>query len=167
MIQATLRSVRDGVQDYVAWDAWAAGLFEGEGCFTQKSNRYATPSMSMSMTDRDVVERFHRVVGVGSVSGPHTESKPHYKPYWLWRLYGRDAVEALGNRFLPWLGDRRSMRFMEVLDNFDRLRSEREAKPRLPRVCKNGHQVLTAADETHPYPSQQRQCRHCFETRTS
>jgi hypothetical protein len=54
--------------------AWAAGLFEGEGsCYgTVRSDRYNTRRirMNLRMTDQDVVERFAKVVGVGSVYGP-------------------------------------------------------------------------------------------------
>jgi hypothetical protein len=46
--------------------AWAAGVFEGEGCFSlhkvtsawHKEYRYFR--MSMGMTDEDVVRRFHK-----------------------------------------------------------------------------------------------------------
>lgn len=58
------------------------------------------------MIDRDVVDRFHRAVGVGRVgaerrltAGGHT--------MWRWYLYRTDEVLALLDRMEPMLGERR------------------------------------------------------------
>jgi hypothetical protein len=48
--------------------AWAAGLFEGEGCLsfsTVRGERY--PQAMLKTTDRDVLARFHRIVVVGAI----------------------------------------------------------------------------------------------------
>jgi hypothetical protein len=105
--------------------AWAAGLFEGEGCFAlinvkrvRKSYQYI--KMGMQMTDEDVVRRFHEVVGVGKVNGPYNQKTyPGSKPFWNWHLSGRVKVEPLAQQFLPWLGLRRTARLAEILGDED------------------------------------------------
>jgi hypothetical protein len=56
---------------------WAAGIYEGEGCFSMrwsmknnKGKRY--PAISIVSTDRDVLEKFQAVVKAGSI---HTRTK--------------------------------------------------------------------------------------------
>lgn len=49
-------NVREHIEQQAEW-AWAAGLFEGEGTV---SGRHWGYTVSMSMTDEDVVRNFHR-----------------------------------------------------------------------------------------------------------
>src|SRR5689334_3983660 len=42
--------------------AWAAGLFEGEGCFHFASRANRVIVASLTTTDEDVVRRFHAIV---------------------------------------------------------------------------------------------------------
>lgn len=61
--------------------AWAAGLYDGEGCTTNRGNNQ--PVMSISQSDPYVLERFAKAVGVGKVHGPYMrEGKPNVKPIW-------------------------------------------------------------------------------------
>ena len=62
--------------------AWAAGLFEGEGCFTvHKHCRGGTAVIKMS--DKDVLDEFVSVVGIGKVVPKKTKTKPTHK-----QMYG-------------------------------------------------------------------------------
>ena len=98
--------------------AWAAGLFEGEGsCFV--SRRQDRPvvriGMTMRMADRDVVERFHRIVGVGQFTGPivhirKTDGK-RLKDVFEWRTGSWHVINDLYVLFKPWLADRRRGQF--------------------------------------------------------
>lgn len=96
--------------------AWAAGLFEGEGCiyigkpYARKSNRKITASLSMS--DEDVVNRFCSIVGKGSVI---RVPKGQYKPAFCWVAGKRRDVESILNKFLPYLGERRKAKAREAL----------------------------------------------------
>lgn len=48
--------------------AWAAGLFEGEGCFYEvRSQSFPHLSMTLEMKDQDVVERFAAVIAAHGV----------------------------------------------------------------------------------------------------
>lgn len=67
--------------------AWAAGLFEGEGCITVSNGR---PVMRLNSTDADTPRRFCEIVGAGKVYGP----------------YGIDAMLTV-QLLSPWFGERR------------------------------------------------------------
>lgn len=103
--------------------AWAAALFEGEGCFSTNTNgtspkRYAV--MRMTSTDRDVLERFQEIVGCGAVSpakiSPASAARGTYKQPYKWQMGGRLNVYALGIAFFQWLGARRKSRFKELIE---------------------------------------------------
>src|SRR3990167_5406713 len=59
------------------WDpieiAWAAGLFEGEGCISvhRSKGRRPQPKLNIAMTDLEPMERFAKALGVGNVTGPY------------------------------------------------------------------------------------------------
>lgn len=95
--------------------AWAAGLFEGEGCitFTTGSNGKLYPILQLAMTDLDVVLRFSSVWGVGRINT--TERPGSLKTMHTWRLYRtaqkRDVLRAM----LPYLGERRKAKALEAL----------------------------------------------------
>lgn len=95
--------------------AWAAGLFEGEGCFTGASRgRFC---MKMSMCDEEVIRRFHRTVGMGGVSGPHKPTGLGTLMHWEWRSERFEHMQAIVAMFWPWLSTRRRNRAAEVLMN--------------------------------------------------
>jgi hypothetical protein len=101
--------------------AWAAGLFEGEGCITlwQKTPESRSyPRIELGSSDEDVVRRFNDVIGGGKVLGPYTRAghpdRPTRKPMWFSRRVGASAREALA-LLAPYLGERRTARMHEVL----------------------------------------------------
>ena len=93
--------------------AWAAGLFEGEGCITHfpRNSRSFDLQVALVMTDEDVVRRFDEIVGRGKVYGPyHSPSYgDRHKPFWRWTAKGdagHDVLDLLG----AWLSPRRLTR---------------------------------------------------------
>lgn len=94
--------------------AWAAGLFEGEGCFTSWSGdgkRYL--QCILASTDKDVVYKFKEIVGFGSI---HPEKlKVGYKQSWRFRVSSFEKCQALICMLWPWLGERRKARALEIL----------------------------------------------------
>jgi len=96
--------------------AWAAGLFDGEGCINayRRKTKWGV-IVRLDMTDEDVVQRFAAIMGVGQVHGPRQAQKgPNRKPLYGW--YVQDASDALAviELLLPWLGIRRKARALEV-----------------------------------------------------
>ena len=94
--------------------AWAAGLFEGEGCIDDSGRN--SIRITLSMCDEDSVWRFARAVGRPEV---HFKFAPgmkrrEQKPQYLVRASGHDAVDILT---ILWegLGQRRRARALELL----------------------------------------------------
>jgi len=102
--------------------AWAAGLFEGEGCFfacdkyerKTGTTRRVTCAM-LSTSDLDVLKRFQAIVGVGGFFQVKEHRKGTYKPLWRWQVQSHSGVEHVGELLRPWLGQRRTQKLDEVL----------------------------------------------------
>lgn len=101
--------------------AWAAGLFEGEGCITHIQRRPTSglyPVLQLSMTDFDVVQRFMGILG------SHTQSivkprKEHHKPQLMWRTAKKTEVQRILSLFLPYFGQRRAYKALNILDELE------------------------------------------------
>src|ERR1700691_3962032 len=93
--------------------AWAAGLFEGEGCF---SVGHGNPFAQLAMTDRDIVERFHSIMGVGKIytQTNRTPAGNLGKTTYIWRAQNIPAFIHVAELLAPFLGERRHARLMEV-----------------------------------------------------
>ena len=82
--------------------AYAAGLFDGEGCVNYKKykekKRNGTYncwriSLEMAMTDEATVRIFHEIVEVGTVNEKPRDKTGH-KMQWRWRCTFRDAYKV-------------------------------------------------------------------------
>lgn len=95
------------------WEAWAAGLFEGEGCLTwttASGRKY--PTASASSTDLDVLEKFRSVIGIGAI---YSNGSFTHKQVWVWKINGITNIRILSEIVGPYLGERRSKRLAELL----------------------------------------------------
>lgn len=95
--------------------AWAAGLFEGEGCFTGQvcNGRFFYPKAFLVMTDYDTVVRFQETIGFGSfVARP--PRKPTHKPQLELNICSFEHFQQLVCYLWPWLGERRKARIKEL-----------------------------------------------------
>jgi hypothetical protein len=90
--------------------AWAAGLFEGEGCISHMQRGSGLDlQIALAMTDEEVVRRFDAVVDRGRVYGPYLPPShgSRRKQFWRWAARGdtaHDVLDLIG----PWLMSRRS-----------------------------------------------------------
>lgn len=102
--------------------AWLAGLLEGEGSFTTRSNgttlnaagepkRY--PRIVLAMTDVDVVSKAARMMGSYA---PKRHKASTNKPLYWTELGRTKDVAALGRRLLPHLGSRQGQRLKGLMD---------------------------------------------------
>lgn len=99
--------------------AWATGLFEGEGCI-YKDPRCNSYRLTINSTDKDVLQRFLSVVGVGRIiEGKHVKRNRHHKPFWIWHTHRKEEVKALLSLMLPFLGERRGYTALNALDVLD------------------------------------------------
>lgn len=101
--------------------AWAAGYFEGEGCFSlakRKDRPTGRPQAAACVrnTDEDTLRRFHAAVGCGSVSAHPPQVKGN-KPFWQWSVRGHSCASRVIILLYPWLGNRRRAKAEELLLN--------------------------------------------------
>jgi hypothetical protein len=86
--------------------AWAAGFFDGEGCFSYSpASRYVC--VSIGQTERDPLNRFRNAVGLGKVNGPYDNRRPGRltkKPQYFYQAYGYEKVQAIAAMLWFWLG---------------------------------------------------------------
>lgn len=121
--------------------AWAAGLFEGEGSITARAyqtKKYGLThqiAMELVTSDLDVIEKFIRIVGCGTVNPYNKGIKgtlPHHKQCYCWGLTQRSEIRRLMDLFIPHMGMRRCMKMrdsLEKMDEFDSRRRGREWDP--------------------------------------
>lgn len=95
--------------------AWAAGLFEGEGCLTwmKHPGEYRYPAASLAMSDEDAVRRFASIIEVGKVTIP--KKRDGRKQQWHWRAFGAAMVARLDETIGPYLCQRRRSKLDELL----------------------------------------------------
>lgn len=91
--------------------AWAAGLIEGEGCFTIHTGH---PYFLIDMADKDVLEKFHKIFPNANFRGPYFHKKhPTHKPRYRVDAFGpkcREIMEAV----YPYMGIRRQVKIEEL-----------------------------------------------------
>ena len=96
--------------------AWLAGLLEGEGSFFMTGRGdYYYPTIVVSMTDRDVVERVSRMFGTGIYAQKQDKRYPNAKIGYRTQTTGHKAA-GLMEQLLPWMGERRSQKIKELLN---------------------------------------------------
>ena len=91
---------------------WAAGLFEGEGSIT---NSGIYPKLYLAMTDKDVVDEFMSFIGIGKI---HVRDRAPHQTQYAWQVTGAQIRPVL-ERLLPYLGQRRSYKALNCLDDID------------------------------------------------
>lgn len=105
--------------------AWAAGLFEGEGCISasvRKEDEWVRfVAVSLTMVDEDVVLKFARIVGYGSVI-KYPGAQEGRKERYVWQTNKASEVRRIFMMFAPHLGQRRLMRGIELLKAYDECR---------------------------------------------
>lgn len=125
--------------------AWAAGLFEGEGSIVVrrqcvKGRDYEQWTLNLSSTDLDVIERVHRIIGLGHITGPY-RPKGSTKPVWAWRITKQWHTYAALVALYPWLGERRRARAQECMEAL-------ASKP--VKHCERGHTWHPASVKIRP-----------------
>lgn len=86
--------------------AWLAGLLEGEGSFKKGCpSAPGKPVVTVSMTDRDVIQRVADMLGVRSFREQHW-ANPKWKTAYTLQISGRRAVDLM-IRLRPMMGARR------------------------------------------------------------
>jgi hypothetical protein len=116
--------------------AWAAGLYEGEGCLcvTRSEGRPPSIQLSLSMDEEWPVRKFTEITGVHlhGPYGPYGKSERHR---WQARLYKRSEIARVLWGLKDYLGPRRRDQIKRVVREVRKGRREfYAANPdRIPR----------------------------------
>ncbi len=102
--------------------SWLAGLIEGEGSFLTCNT---SPCISLQMTDKDIIERAARLLGV-TVRGPYVYGSN--KPTWTCRVYGQRAAGWIMTLW-TFMGTRRREKMLEVLEAWKARKTSRRNRP--------------------------------------
>ena len=99
--------------------AWAAGLFEGEGCF---ADSHGVPVCRLGMTDEDVIRRFHEIIRIGTIYA-FTRTNPNtagveWKNGHEWATTNFEHTQAFMAAIWPWLGERRKAKAHDLLAGY-------------------------------------------------
>jgi hypothetical protein len=115
--------------------AWVAGIFEGEGCICDCGVR--SVSLTISSTDRDVLEEVQRIMGTGGIHSilRSEVDRQNRKPIFQWHIANRDDVRLVLESLLPWLRKRRYARALEALKRLELNQGLNGKKTH----CKYGH----------------------------
>lgn len=99
--------------------AWAAGFFDGEGCFGNSPaaenkqgirRRYLRASLSQKYPA--LVHQFHEIVGVGTIH--FSPARPTSSQAYIWRTTSKNAF-SVANALWPWLGEQKKADFKRGL----------------------------------------------------
>jgi hypothetical protein len=95
--------------------AWVAGILEGEGSF-QLTNEGRSPRIALSMTDKDIIERFRSIVdNTLTITIASDKRKETYKDNYRLTVNGSLAVEWMMTVYCL-MGIRRRAKIKEILD---------------------------------------------------
>lgn len=130
--------------------AWAAGLFEGEGCFYGDKGKQ--PAATLVSTDLDRIQLFAQIVGIGNVV-PRKKLEGRKQAY-HWQVNSFEKVQHVAAVLWEWLGPRRKAKAVEVL----RVHRGRPPKNGIKTHCKRGHSY--SAENTYGFDGR-RYCRMC------
>lgn len=123
--------------------AWAAGFFDGEGCFRLHTKSgtdgrfYA--QVTINQIHPEVLERFQKaVLGIGVVHGPYvpsgtTKSGQPRKEMWVYRCTNFEHAQAVYVMLYPFLGIVKREQGRQVFDKCQRPYIKSDL------ICKNGH----------------------------
>jgi hypothetical protein len=111
--------------------AWAAGFFDGEGCFSYTERaRYGVATIGQ--TDIRALERFRDAVGVGKIYGPYDYrylGRMSKRPWWNYRAHRREHVQAITAMLWFKLGPIKREQALGVLQSYS-------------NACRRGHPKL-------------------------
>ncbi len=99
--------------------AWAAGLFDGEGCFciSHKKNKLSGNLRAIiCMTEKEPIERFLNIVKIGKIVLDHGEQpEKNCKAVYRWYVHGYEKVQFIIIILWNWLSKFRKLQAIKKL----------------------------------------------------
>jgi hypothetical protein len=139
--------------------AWAAGLFEGEGSWIVTRGKSA--QAYLGMRDRDAVERFMEIVGMGSIKVQRRAHENHSDMYY-WRVTNVREVRRLIDMFYPYLCERRRTKADDIRTATEGFGAFGRSK--YATHCSRGHEFTPENTYVNPKAGTRR-CRICTRER--
>ena len=97
-------------------EAWAIGLFEGEGCISiPKTCNSAI--MTVKTTDLDVAQRLQDIWGGRLYKVKRSQS--NIKQPYVWKLQNKPVVRRILSNIIPHLSERRACKASDAIDRID------------------------------------------------
>ena len=111
--------------------AWAAGLLEGEGCFSichRKSAKWdhKTVAVHCEMTDEDTIQKLLSVFKVGTINQRLSMKRNDgriRKDTWIWSVQNHSGIELVLKSVHPYLSKRRTQKAEELLEYIEKRKS--------------------------------------------
>jgi hypothetical protein len=96
---------------------WLTGVYEGEGSLTRNNAQRNIKSMQLSVTmkDKDIIERLYKIAGVGNIQGPYKRSNPKWSDMWRWSVYKKEDILYVLRGMWGHLGNRRKDQVIKQL----------------------------------------------------
>lgn len=115
---------------------WCAGFWDGEGCTSYmkqyrdgRRREYLYPVLTISQTDREVLDRFMAVIGLGTIYPMPGNGST--KPYHVWRAGGWKAAILFENIFYDKLSRLKRDQLDTVLADCRAFKEAKNASPSL------------------------------------
>lgn len=124
--------------------AWAAGFFDGEGCFSYKLRHRSDGALDRSIqvritqADGDVLYGFAEAVGLGRVYGPYPRPKANWSQMWQYAAYGFEQAQAIIAMLWPWLGAVKRKQAKDMLSEIAKNPPRKPGRPPKRRVLAPG-----------------------------
>lgn len=104
--------------------AWAAGLFEGEGCVSIETRPRLSGRrpvyLQVGSTDLDVLEALQYVLGCGNIRIHRDNSAQCRRQGYLWQTARYVDVLRILNLLRPYMGTRRGQKFDEAIAELEK-----------------------------------------------
>lgn len=136
---------------------WAAGIMEGEGYFGIRRGKDLT--IQLTMTDKDVVDKFAAIFNFGSKK---ERKLPSGKVAYSWTSTNQRQTAGLMMTLLTLMGKRRAEKIVMCLQAW----KEKRLPNKMQSTCKHGH--LLEGDNlkiTHEGKYTKRRCIECGKLR--
>ena len=103
---------------------YIAGILEGEGCFLTNGS----PTIKLSMTDRDIVMRVRNLMGANKIIHAFKSSlKNGWKQKYTLTLHGSLAIQWMMTLY-PLMGERRRTKIKEVIEVWKTMRNKQKVE---------------------------------------
>ena len=103
--------------------AWCAGFFDGEGTTTTtqaRRDKYNYIKMTITQKDKEVLEKFERIVGKGKIY--FCKSKNVYS----WNCYKKEDVLEVIKLLWQYLGTQKQEQILKAIDKYNEYRREED-----------------------------------------